>query len=254
MRTNYFYSLLVGLSFIILNESNAAERIRKIELSADDIATVRTALGIATIIQVPDRPSSVVCGDQDAFKVEYLDQAITIKPLSIGSKSNLYIYTDWRRYNVQLISGLEANADYIVYLKPKGKKPITGRLNKESVSKNQEPIIKLQPYEREVKSQELVLKTLRFGRLKDKTLAIEFTLTSSKKLTLDPSWFWITQKGKSKPIHNLILTSFDCRPEVIIQGSIHIQDKDVHSSEPIRLELRRNQTVGIVLPKVALWK
>jgi hypothetical protein len=56
------------------------------------------------------------------LRVEYLDQAITIKPLSHGSKSNLYIYTDWKRFNVELVSGAESVADYVVYLdNPKAK-------------------------------------------------------------------------------------------------------------------------------------
>jgi type IV secretory pathway VirB9-like protein len=71
----------------------ASERVRKIEVKPDQIVTVRTAIGIATIIQVPERPNSIVVGDQAGFKVEYLDQAITIKPLHSGARSNLYTNT-----------------------------------------------------------------------------------------------------------------------------------------------------------------
>ena len=100
-------SLLIFASFSDL----AFARVRKVPVSGDQIVTVKTAIGIATIIQVPDRPNSVVVGDQESFKVEYLDQAITIKPLHSGAKSNLYVYTDWKRYNVQLTTGSEAIAD-----------------------------------------------------------------------------------------------------------------------------------------------
>src|SRR5690606_17824343 len=94
----------------------ASGRVRKVEVKPDQIVTVRTAIGIATIIQVPERPNSIVVGDQSAFKVEYLDQAITIKPLHGSAKSNLYIYTDYRRFNVQLVTTSEPAADYVVYL------------------------------------------------------------------------------------------------------------------------------------------
>ena len=107
----FFWILLVTFPVA----SFASERVRHVAVQKDQIITVRTAIGIATIIQVPDRPNSVVVGDQNAFKVEYLDQAITIKPLHGGAKSNLYVYTDWRRYNVQLITGAESSADYVVY-------------------------------------------------------------------------------------------------------------------------------------------
>lgn len=91
MKTNRMIYFAVTL--LALNAS-ASERVRRVPILGDQIVTVRTSIGIATIIQVPDRPNSVVVGDQDAFKVEYLDQAITIKPLSSRAKSNLYIYTD----------------------------------------------------------------------------------------------------------------------------------------------------------------
>jgi len=109
---------LIFLIFFVFVSFNAmsSQRVRKVEVNGDQIVTVRTSIGIATIIQVPDRPNSVVVGDQDSFKVEYLDQAITIKPLTSGAKSNLYVYTDWKRFNVELISGAQASADYVVYL------------------------------------------------------------------------------------------------------------------------------------------
>src|SRR5687768_5746145 len=101
---------------VLAESANADTRVRRVVVQGDQIVTVRTAIGIATIIQVPDSPNSDVVGDQSSFKVEYLDRAITIKPLISGAKSNLYVYTDWKRYNVQLISGLESAADFIIYL------------------------------------------------------------------------------------------------------------------------------------------
>jgi type IV secretory pathway VirB9-like protein len=74
----------------------ADTRVRRVQVQSDQIVTIKTAIGIATIIQVPDRPNSIVVGDLSAFKVEYLDQAITIKPLHSGARSNLYVYTDYR--------------------------------------------------------------------------------------------------------------------------------------------------------------
>lgn len=47
--------------------SFAFGRVRKIEVKSDQIITVRTAIGVATIIQVPDRPNSIVVGDQAGF-------------------------------------------------------------------------------------------------------------------------------------------------------------------------------------------
>ena len=98
-------SLVIAVS--LYATALASSRVKKVEVQKDQIVRVNTAVGIATIIQVPDRPNSVVVGDQDAFKVEYLDLAITIKPITPHGKSNLYIYTDYRRFNVELNSGPE---------------------------------------------------------------------------------------------------------------------------------------------------
>src|SRR5271163_1125096 len=107
--------LLVLLSFAA---GFAASPARKVRVRKDEVITVRTALGIATIIQVPDQPTSVVLGDSSAFKVEYLNQAITIKPLHGRATSNLYIHTDYERYSVKLVTGQQSVADYVVYLAP----------------------------------------------------------------------------------------------------------------------------------------
>ncbi len=112
----------LAVLFLSLLAHADAALVRKFEVKTDQIVIVKTAIGVATIIQVPDRPTSLVVGDSEAFKIEYLDQAITIKPLRSNAKSNLYIYTDWRRFNVQLVTSSESAADYIVYLNAKQEK------------------------------------------------------------------------------------------------------------------------------------
>jgi hypothetical protein len=42
----------------------ASSRVKKVEVQKDQIVHVNTAMGIATIIQVPDRPNSVVVGEK----------------------------------------------------------------------------------------------------------------------------------------------------------------------------------------------
>jgi hypothetical protein len=62
-------------------------------------------------------PNSVVVGDQDSFKVEYLDQAITIKPLSGEEPRVISIFIPiGNGLMLSLFQGSEAIADYVVYL------------------------------------------------------------------------------------------------------------------------------------------
>jgi hypothetical protein len=222
-------------------DARADSRVRRIAVKSDQIVTVRTALGIATIIQVPDRPNSVVVGDQDSFKVEYLDQAITIKPLHPGARSNLYVYTDYQRYNVQLTTGSEGVADYVVYLEhPKVKE------TKSSLA--------WMPFRNHLKNDALVLEVKRLGRTRDGALIIEFRISGTRRETVKPEWIWLTQNGVSKPIHNLIFSSLEVRPGADTEGFIQIMRKDIEPDDPLRIELRRKKTSYLTVPKVNAWK
>lgn len=236
-------SLIIGLIITTLN-ANASQRVRKVEVHKDQIVTVRTSLGIATIIQVPDKPNSVVVGDQESFKVEYLDQAITIKPLTSGAKSNLYIYTDWKRYNVELVSGAEVTADYVVYLSSLREKTLTPS----------EIGIKWMKFNNFLRNDSLRLRTERIGKTKSGILLIEFTVTSKTKEAFKPEWVWFTQAGETRPIQNLFLSSLEVTPDRHISGVLQIKHSDINTNLPLRLELRRKRISYLTIPKANSWK
>jgi hypothetical protein len=229
-----------ALLLLLLAPLADASRVRTVDVQKDQIVTVNTAIGVATIIQVPDRPTSLVVGDSEAFKIEYLDQAITIKPLRSNAKSNLYIYTDWRRFSVQLVTASHAAADYIVYLRGKQEKT--------------KPIDAIEWTNVALASQSDGIKASvgRIGRLKSEYLFIEFLLTG--RGDVDPKWFWITQSGKSKPIHRLALSTLSLNQDGRIEGLLQIRLKDLKNREPIQLEIRRKKTLNLNIPKEILWK
>ncbi|OQW47580.1 MAG: hypothetical protein A4S09_14805 [Proteobacteria bacterium SG_bin7] len=238
-------SLVVFALTILAWKSEAAQRVRRVSVLGDQVVTVRTSSGIATIIQVPDRPNSVVVGDQNSFKVEYLDQAITIKPLSHGVKSNLYIYTDWRRFNVELISGNQSMADYVVYLdSPKGPVSTNKKVDLFQWTDNKSLL----------RNDTLVLSVNRLGRSKDGVLLVKFVVTSTQQEPFKPEWMWVTQSGESRPIHNLFMSSLEVTPQKSIFGVIQLQESDLKISEPLRVELRRRKTSHLTLQKIASWK
>ena len=90
---------------------------RTVMLSEVDVATVKTALGYTTLLNFDGRPSSVVLGDQDAFKVEYVGNGLAIKPLQGGAKTNLFVFTDYDRFNFRLVAGATADADYLLRIR-----------------------------------------------------------------------------------------------------------------------------------------
>ncbi len=215
-------------------------RVRKVEVKTDQIVTVKTAIGVATIVQVPDRPTSLVVGDSESFKIEYLDQAITIKPLRSGAKSNLYIYTDWKRFNVQLVTGPEAAADYVVYLSTPMKAPPP-----------QDPI-QWTDVALEAKAEDLSLTIKRIGRLKSEYIFFEFKL-AGKKMDVDPSWFWLTQGAKSRPVHRLLLSKLSLNQDAPVEGLLQVRLKDI-ARDSLNVEVRRKKTIVLKIPKEILWR
>ncbi|MBX3022789.1 MAG: TrbG/VirB9 family P-type conjugative transfer protein [Bdellovibrionales bacterium] len=217
-----------------------ASRVRTVDVQKDQIVTVKTAIGVATIIQVPDRPTSLVVGDSEAFKIEYLDQAITIKPVRSNAKSNLYIYTDWRRFSVQLVTSVEANADYIVYLRGKQEKPTpTDVIEWTNVALGAE-------------SDGLKMSVGRIGRLKKDYLFVEFQIKG--RGDVDPKWFWLTQSGKSKSIHRLALSSLSLNQDGHLEGLLQVRLKDLNTRDSIQLEVRRKKNLILKVPKEVLWR
>lgn len=246
MKGKIFILLIFSLMAF---HSNASTRVRRVAVQVDQIVTVRTSIGIATIIQVPDRPNSVVVGDQDAFKVEYLDQAITIKPLSHGSKSNLYIYTDWKRFNVELVSGAEAVADYVVYLdNPKAKTPASTPSSKQDLG------ISWTNFKNVLRNESLQLDVKRLGSTRDGILLVEFNVTSKVRQPFKPEWMWLSQNGVTKPIHNLFLSSLEVSPQRAISGVMQLREDDLNLTESMRLEMRRNKLSYLTIQKVKSWK
>lgn len=233
------------LSFVLLFplSSIADSRISHIASKPDQIVAIRTALGFATIIQVPDRPNSVVVGDQDKFKVEYLEHAITIKPLQFGAKSNLYVYTDYRRYNVQLVTGPESVADYVVYLEHEKPKV-----------KSKQNSLRWLNYVRLMKNEEFIFQTKRIAKTTEGILLIEFDVTALKRADFKPEWLWVTQDSKVRPIQNLFLSSLKIEVRKSSIGTMQILLKDLDPNRPLKIELRRKNTTAIALPKENQWK
>lgn len=237
-----------------------SQRVRRIELKNDQIAQVKTALGIATIIQVPDSPNSVVVGNSEAFKVEYLDQAITIKPLFSGARSNLYIYTNYRRYNVELISVNSSEANYIVYLE--GVKS-SSQTKKPDTKMTVKPIRSVEPYlvginwfelNKSLQNDEVKLIIKRVGLSANNVVLFDFTMTASQKIEIKPENLSINQNKKIVTIHNLFLSSLKIDPQKPITGTLEILKSDLKTDAGLNFEFKRKNKKSIYITEVSSWK
>lgn len=216
-------------------------QVRKVIYRTDNVLTVNTAIGIATIIQLPDPVQSAIIGDQSAFKVEYLDKAITIKPLRPGVRTNLYLITEKQRYNIKLGTRFQSEADYVVYVKNAEQKtnmPVWKR-----VSKSQEKDGVKFTVDR------IGLSITGFIMI-DAKLSIE----NSRYFTVKPIEFAISQEGVPKVIDSLFLSHLVLSREKPILIGISIAKSDLIIKKSIDVELNSHHKFSITLGEMNLWK
>lgn len=232
---------LMALLSASLWSSLSTAQVRKVAIKIDDILTVKAALGIATIIQLPETIQSAIIGDLSGFKVEYLDRAVTIKPLRSGVKTNLYLVTEKRRYNVRLVTLSQASADYIVYVKTPDQVAPSNR------------------WVRVGKSQQLdgiKLSVERVGLSGSGFILIDarLTTTSSQGISVKPSDFEIKQGGNSKVINGLFVSDLKLSKDKPVLIGISLAKSDLISKKPVTIELKSRNTFSLTLAEGLLWK
>lgn len=231
-------SALVCLIFFV---SSAHAQVRKVTVKSDDILTVKTALGIATIIQLPETIGSAIIGDQSGFKVEYLDRAVTIKPLRWGVKTNLYLVTEKRRYNIRLLTLQQSSADYIVYVKaPDPAQTTTKWVN---LGKSEE-----------IDGTKLTVRKIGFSESGFILIDATLSMKSSKDLVLKPEAVWIKQGTDSKVINGLFLSATKLSREKPILIGISLAKSDLKSKKSVTVEIQLEKRISVLLSEDILWK
>jgi len=235
MRLFHYFVVLLPL---VVSQSFA--QIRKVAVKEDSILTVKTALGIATIIQVPETIQSAIIGDQSGFKVEYLDRAVTIKPLRWGAKTNLYLVTDKRRHNLRLQTGAQEAADYIVYVQnPERPKPTTkwARINKAT------------------SQGELKFTVERIGFTSGGFILLDCSLSTkaSHSLQVKPNEIWVKQNNQSRTINSLFLSDVKVDKKTPLKIGVSLAKSDLLIGKPITVEIQNQRTLSINLTE-SLWK
>jgi hypothetical protein len=233
--------ILFFISFLICAISSA--QIRKVVYREDQILTIKTALGIATIIQLPETIQSAIIGDQSGFKIEYLDRAVTIKPLRGNAKTNLYLVTDKKRYNVRLHTKNQDGADYIVYIlsdSNNGKKSQTRWITSKKSS--------------EANGLILTLERLGYSQGDFVLLDLSLKVNTNERLSLRPEDVWIYQESSSKVINSLFLPGTKLEKDKPVKIGISLSRSELAKGKPVRVELKGTKTVSISISEAAVWK
>lgn len=225
----------------------ANARTRTIVVGVDQVADVKTALGIATKVLLEENPTaSPIIGDMGAFRIESIDKGYAIKPLRYGAKTNFFISTKERSYIVRLMTTVQDQADYVVYLLP--------TKSADSVAKSKSVIYK--DYKRIKKENELILILKKIGKTSDGYIILEFSLNSASEQMASFEKFKIKQGKAYKTIHNLILSHRWMTPDKPISGWMTIKMTDLDSYLPLAIEIQTkdiNSFLRLEIPKEVLW-
>lgn len=233
--------ILFFISSLICAISSA--QIRKVVYREDQILTIKTALGIATIIQLPETIQSAIIGDQSGFKIEYLDKAVTIKPLRGNVKTNLYLITDKKRYNVRLHTKNQDGADYIVYILPDS--------NNEKKSQ-----VRWVTSRKASEANGLTLTLERLGYSQGDFLLLDLSLkiNANERVSLKPEDIWVFQENSSKVINSLFLSDAKLEKNIPVKIGISLSRSEFIKGKPVRVELKGTKTVSISISEAAVWK
>jgi hypothetical protein len=237
-------SLILLVVFVVIGcliSNRASTQIRTRTLRTDEILNVNLAMGIATIIEIPESIQTMIIGDQSAFKVEYLDRAVTIKPLRPLAKTNLYLLTGQHRFDVRLTTVSQDRADYVVYVK-----------NAEAKS-----TVKWREIKISTENKHIQFMILRVGRSSEGGLLFEGKLTLLKdqsQVDIAPADFWVFQGSKSKIINSLFLSQTKISRELPVALGLSISKSEIDITQPITVELRAGQKLSLIIPGGVQWK
>jgi Conjugal transfer protein len=227
----------VLVSLLLLVSGPVQAHVRTVVPKPDEVIEIRTAVGIATIIQTPLPILPAITGDQSGFRVEYLEKSTIIKPLREGAKTNLFLLTNDRRYNLRLTTGPEQRSDYLVYLK-------------EFVT--DKPLI-WKPLGRTSLRGSVKVVGARVALATSETSLIELKVQSAKVLRLGAEDFWLMQGGEPKIIESLYISKTKASDAEFIRVVVAVSKQSLNSKQPVKIEFRTAVPVVLTLSPGELW-
>lgn len=257
-------ALLVS-AFALFSIHALGGTIHEVQGGSNKLIPIHTALGFSTILEFESKPTSAVLGDQDGIKLEYVGNSITLKPLIGGSHTNLFVFTEFDRFNFAIQTGPSNVVDYIVRIKPApDKKDMSGA----TMKKSPEPFKTILVNRKKI-SNGFILKALTLKLSRDpnnprEASLIEFEIRSTKSTyEFGSASIGVKQNGKFLGVESLFLESTQVSPESHpIRGVIAILNSEwnrklpvslvfavlnpKHKKPPIRLEVVINPNVAVI--------
>ncbi|MBI3557954.1 MAG: TrbG/VirB9 family P-type conjugative transfer protein [Deltaproteobacteria bacterium] len=232
--------IMTLLAFCVLSRALHAKEPRALTLAESDVAPIRTALGFTTMLTFDARPSSVILGDQDAFKVEYAGNGLALKPVVSHAKTNLFVFTDYDRFSFRLLVGPQGEADYAIRVKGKRAQSYSG----DAVGSGVAPPALVERRLGQGKvcgGYRLVVESIGWPR-SGSTYLVRFRVGSVRAgipangQPFEPGDFDIAQDGRSLPIENLYLEGLAFTKQTPrLRGTLVLRQAAIKSGQPLIL-------------------
>ena len=125
MKNLMFLVVLLGLSGPVLAEDRyvSDEKVIYAAPREEDVLRVNVSMGFCTVLEFPEKPIMVTVGDNSLIQVEVPKNSknVVIKPLDTAGITNLFVFTQNKRFNYEVTVKDDDKADYVVDTKGSGK-------------------------------------------------------------------------------------------------------------------------------------
>ena len=234
-KVNVSCVLFLLLSILLFMKSAESKSIRTVTVGEGEVVNVKTSLGYSTLLEFSSKPTSAVLGDQDAFKLEYVGNSLTLKPLLPRAHSNLFIFTEFDRFNCEIRTVSMDQVDYIVRIRAKEKSyPLEEVEHAEHFVKTS--------IQKEATYDGFALKVISQAKEQDlshprSVTLIDFELSSTKRAySFQAGSVGVKQLGKYLRAESIYLDRVDLTPSGgPIHGRIALLSQDFNSRLPVRL-------------------
>lgn len=232
---------LLGFLFVLFlfyADSATARSVRVVNSKPDQVIDVKTALGYSTIIEFPSKPISAVLGDQDAFKLEFVQNAITLKPLISRAKSNLFVFTEYERFNCTIMTSSPSDVDYIVKIQSRHQEDARDS----SESRSSKPREVVHPVNLSAKHNGFTLKVSSVGHYDSDgesrgVSLINFQISSKNvPYTFTPTAIGVKQRSSFLTLESLYVDDLNLMPgDAPTTGKIALLDENFNRNIPFQV-------------------
>lgn len=106
-------SILKVILALCLSPEVWAQNVKTIKLCEKSVAQVSVS-PMGSVLEFPTDPEKVFLGAKNSFSIEYIRSDLTISPLTLNSKSNLFVYLQGRRFVLNLNTSASASTLYFI--------------------------------------------------------------------------------------------------------------------------------------------